>query len=388
MPKPELILATLTDGAAALFVNSDAILTTGASAKERDPEIVAPYLARALGVDLFSVHQPPPDDPAWSWNDVYAAITPKAAASTPRQADAICARLLDSEEHAVEAAIPPVAEEAVEVIHALQAAEQSARRGLEAGRSIIDDLLEYAVRFAEVNDEPATSACWPVIEAARGYLRDLSILGARDEPKTASASPGHRTHALAALRANGLTIGECIEALAVPDDDPYVAAARAKILGDDKVEIDDRTTTSVGDQGAWVLAWLWVSDEWAGFPTGDEQLEPTTGGADANLHPYRVMLHEEPGDKFQLTFECMAEDADHAAEQTRDAYLGCDVVSTARLDVELLSEDELAAFMRRRLENGELAAEDIPLRLARYGLMQPQTFVEEMRERMESEGGN
>ncbi|MDI9689724.1 hypothetical protein [Burkholderia cenocepacia] len=58
-----------------------------------------------------------------------------------------------------------------------------------------------------------------------------------------------------------------------------------------------------------------------------------------------------------------------------------------RVIVDPLSEDEVAAFMRRRLENGDLAAEDIPVRLARYGLMQPQAFIEEMRERMESESG-
>lgn len=52
-----------------------------------------------------------------------------------------------------------------------------------------------------------------------------------------------------------------------------------------------------------------------------------------------------------------------------------------------LSEDEITGFMRRRIENGELAVEDIPVRIARYGLMQPLAFAEEMRERMASEKG-
>ena len=56
-------------------------------------------------------------------------------------------------------------------------------------------------------------------------------------------------------------------------------------------------------------------------------------------------------------------------------------------DAAALSEDEIADFLCRRIENGELAAEDIPVRLARYGLMQPLAFVEEMRERMASEKG-
>jgi hypothetical protein len=39
--------------------------------------------------------------------------------------------------------------------------------------------------------------------------------------------------------------------------------------------------------------------------------------------------------------------------------------------------------MLQRIENGELTLEDIPIRLARYGLMEPSAFVDEMRERME-----
>ena len=49
-----------------------------------------------------------------------------------------------------------------------------------------------------------------------------------------------------------------------------------------------------------------------------------------------------------------------------------------------LSEDEIAAFMLRRIEDGALAFEDIPTRLARYGLMDPTAFSDEMRERIEN----
>ncbi|CAM5285191.1 hypothetical protein [Eoetvoesiella caeni] len=45
-------------------------------------------------------------------------------------------------------------------------------------------------------------------------------------------------------------------------------------------------------------------------------------------------------------------------------------------------EAEIAAFMRQRIEDGNLGAEDIPVRLARYGLMAPEAFTDEMRERM------
>ncbi len=42
----------------------------------------------------------------------------------------------------------------------------------------------------------------------------------------------------------------------------------------------------------------------------------------------------------------------------------------------------VASFMLQRAENGDLALDDIPVRLARYGLMEPNAFVAEMRERM------
>lgn len=46
------------------------------------------------------------------------------------------------------------------------------------------------------------------------------------------------------------------------------------------------------------------------------------------LLPFRVMVHEEKGDKHQLVFDCYAEDADHAAEQAENAYPDGEVVST------------------------------------------------------------
>ena len=57
----------------------------------------------------------------------------------------------------------------------------------------------------------------------------------------------------------------------------------------------------------------------------------------------------------------------------------------AKIIPEPLSEDELAGFMQQRIESGELALEDIPVRLARFGLMEPDAFVSEMRERMKME---
>ncbi len=53
------------------------------------------------------------------------------------------------------------------------------------------------------------------------------------------------------------------------------------------------------------------------------------------------------------------------------------------IDTRLKLEAEIADFLRRRIEDGNLNAEDIPLRLARYGLMGPEAFAAEMRERMD-----
>lgn len=60
-------------------------------------------------------------------------------------------------------------------------------------------------------------------------------------------------------------------------------------------------------------------------------------------------------------------------------------VKVAQIE-EPLTEDDLADFMLERIEGGSLHLEDIPTRLARYGLMDPNSFVAEMRERMQSRG--
>lgn len=55
---------------------------------------------------------------------------------------------------------------------------------------------------------------------------------------------------------------------------------------------------------------------------------------DSNLFPYRVSLHEEPGDKFQIIFYCMAEDSDHAEAQAEDAYPGCEILISFSVDLD------------------------------------------------------
>lgn len=54
---------------------------------------------------------------------------------------------------------------------------------------------------------------------------------------------------------------------------------------------------------------------------------------------------------------------------------------------EPLEEEAVARLMSHRIENGDLALEDIPNRLAKFGLMEPHTFVAEMRERIDMAEG-
>ncbi len=74
----------------------------------------------------------------------------------------------------------------------------------------------------------------------------------------------------------------------------------------------------------------------------------------------------------QLTGDTQAEVAEHTVQ--------------VRLVPEPLTEDEVADFMLERIENGDLGLENIPVRLARYGLMDAIEFSAEMRERMENSG--
>lgn len=53
-----------------------------------------------------------------------------------------------------------------------------------------------------------------------------------------------------------------------------------------------------------------------------------------------------------------------------------------------LAEAEIAWFMQERIREDELSLDDIPARLARYRLMEPDAFISEMRERMEAASGD
>lgn len=76
------------------------------------------------------------------------------------------------------------------------------------------------------------------------------------------------------LMRDGLEFGDCIVAFGEDSQqNPYVAAAKNLVAGDEgSCEVDDVTIVSCpgkgGDAGAYVMAWLWVSDEEAGVCRG------------------------------------------------------------------------------------------------------------------------
>ena len=43
--------------------------------------------------------------------------------------------------------------------------------------------------------------------------------------------------------------------------DEAARAVAGRIYGNDDVEIDDNASTSYGDEGVWVQAWVWVRND-------------------------------------------------------------------------------------------------------------------------------
>ena len=75
----------------------------------------------------------------------------------------------------------------------------------------------------------------------------------------------------------GLGFGDCVTRFKAAEDDPHVAAAREHYHRDGEVEIDESTvlsdSRSVGGNGEYVMAWVWVYNSWAGLPDSDADIE-------------------------------------------------------------------------------------------------------------------
>jgi len=159
----------------------------------------------------------------------------------------------------------------------------ASKEGVEEGLMVIGAselwavLQEVSRLKKEAEAEPAERPA-QAVERLTAALKSTQVALAQamqhaEELERAARAPldsKGRECALKALVEGGMTIGECIRALAVSEDDPYVQRARSLIVGSDDVEIDDATTTSVGEDGAWVLSWLWVSNDEAGVRSTTE----------------------------------------------------------------------------------------------------------------------
>ena len=118
----------------------------------------------------------------------------------------------------------------------------------EKSRAVISDLLEFALKYAEQNDDADdVDKAWDAIDTARLFLA---------QPESTVTG----VQLLATLKANGVEFSDCVAAFAEDEDNPYVVAGR-EMMDEGDLEMDNKVVISETDAGAWVLAWKWVSNE-------------------------------------------------------------------------------------------------------------------------------
>lgn len=128
----------------------------------------------------------------------------------------------------------------------------------EKSRAVIDDLLEFARKYAEQNDDANdVDEAWDAIDTARLFLAQPEI-------------PVTGVQLLATLKTNGVEFSDCVAAFAEDDDNPYVVAGR-EMMDEGDLEMDDKVVISKSDAGAYVLAWKWVSNEDAGLEEAEDE---------------------------------------------------------------------------------------------------------------------
>lgn len=106
---------------------------------------------------------------------------------------------------------------------------------------------------------------------------------------------------LETMMKEGLTIGDCIRAFAIDNENPYVKAARLMIESPDE-EIDDATViaSDAEEGGAFVLTWRWVSDENAGILAPSQLFEVVLTHARFSLVSQRDFANGEELDENYL----------------------------------------------------------------------------------------
>ena len=76
-----------------------------------------------------------------------------------------------------------------------------------------------------------------------------------------SGNPSVLQNKLKKLVDQGLTFGDCVAAFATNRATSRVVQAANDMYASDLVEIDPETVVSESDEGAWVMAWVWVPKE-------------------------------------------------------------------------------------------------------------------------------
>lgn len=126
-----------------------------------------------------------------------------------------------------------------------------------------------------------------VLAALRVYQIELQRLGAVPSNLIDIATNGGTVTPLNAagidalcesLNHKGLTFGDVVNLLGEDESNPYVAGASEHRLAND-LSFDGKVMVSNGDDsGAYVMCWLWVSDELAGVEPDDDDDEPARAG--------------------------------------------------------------------------------------------------------------
>ena len=128
----------------------------------------------------------------------------------------------------------------------------------EKSRAVISDLLEFALKYAEQNDDADdVDKAWDAIDTARLFLA---------QPESTVTG----VQLLATLKANGVEFSDCVAAFAEDEDNPYVVAGR-EMMDEGDLEMDDKVVISKSDAGAYVLAWKWVSNEDASLEEAEDE---------------------------------------------------------------------------------------------------------------------
>lgn len=132
---------------------------------------------------------------------------------------------------------------------------------------LLEDMDSYLREIRAENLDGSEPALGELLEKGTDFWLLLN------QPAGELTPAVRRTEALKALKSDGLTFGECIEAFADKDDDPFVGAAQNKVR-EGELEVDSPTVVSRGDDdGAYVMGWIWVSNEAAGIVSNAELLE-------------------------------------------------------------------------------------------------------------------